>query len=585
METQQSLSGVRLPIRNKESISSLSHSVKTLEVNRAGSILALLRLLFAFSLVVLTIGVGRLTGAESEIISAILWSYLFFSAALLTGLLTRFKLAESVHHYSAWIDLGCFAFLVLLTQGANPLLFSGFWLAILTAYHARDRYAGLVVTVAGALILAADLFFNFGSTSFSLGVQPQLAETVALVASPLILGTLAFYWKRQKLTLERRVGLLLDVSDFSNPRFGVEWSLSTLMEKVRAFYHADGCILIECLEGDSSYRLHRKQAGASASSLQSETIGRECAAQLLVAPETHAFVVSASGVSFLRRRSSYDVLTRKWGTNVLRVGESLSTLLEAESIISAPVLQQGKVTGRIFLTSNRKRFFSANDTAFLSQFIQQCLPLIENLRLADNLTTTASDVERRHIALDMHDSVVQPYIGIQLGLSAIREKVRAGRMDVSEDLEKLATMAQMEISGLRRYMLELCAEVKHNAQFLPAVQRLTEKFAATTGIAVEVKTSTDIDLNDKIAAEAFQMIAEGLSNIRRHTKASEAIIEIDCSRKSFHLRISNNGRNGNGNSREFVPKSITARAASLGGEVRIDLNTPGQTILNVGIPF
>jgi signal transduction histidine kinase len=158
-------------------------------------------------------------------------------------------------------------------------------------------------------------------------------------------------------------------------------------------------------------------------------------------------------------------------------------------------------------------------------------------------------------------------------------------MDIAEDLEKLANMAELEISGLRRYMSELSAEVKHNGQFLPAVQRFSEKFAATTGIAVEVKTGQNIDLNDKLAAEAFQMIAEGLSNIRRHTAASQALIEIDCNRKHFHLRISNNGRNRKGSSAEFVPKSITSRAALLGGEVRIDLNTQGKTILNIGIPF
>ena len=260
-------------------------------------------------------------------------------------------------------------------------------------------------------------------------------------------------------------------------------------------------------------------------------------------------------------------------------------MLEAESILSVPVFQQNHATGRIFLTSNRKRCFSIADTAFLSQLIRQSLPLIENLRLFGNLTASASDLERKHIALDMHDNVVQPYIGIQIGLSAIRRKVQAGGMDISEDLEKLATMAQLEISGLRRYMSELCAEVKHHGQFLPAIQRLTEKFAATTGIAVEVKTSKDINLNDRLAAEAFQMIAEGLSNIRRHTAASEALIEIDCNGKHFYLRISNNGSNGKGTTAEFVPKSITSRAASLGGEVHIDQNLHGTTVINIGIPF
>ena len=146
-------------------------------------------------------------------------------------------------------------------------------------------------------------------------------------------------------------------------------------------------------------------------------------------------------------------------------------------------------------------------------------------------------------------------------------------------------MAQLEISSLRSYIGELSAEDNHNGQFLPAVQRLTEKFAATTGIAVDVRTGKDVDLNDRLAAEAFQMIAEGLSNIRRHTAASEAIIEIDCRNENLHLRISNDGRNDRGTTGEFVPKSLTSRAAYLGGEVRVDLSSHDKTVLDIGIPF
>lgn len=178
---------------------------------------------------------------------------------------------------------------MFLTKGTNPILFGGSWLAILTSNHKQSRYVGLTVTALWAIIVAADLFFNFGSITFSLGVHPKLAETIALICSPLILGILAFYWERQRSTLERRLGLLLDVSDFSNPRFGAEWSLSTLMEKVRAFYQADGCLFIDFPEGDSSYRIHRKTTGGRDSA---ETIGQECARQLLVVPETHAFVLS-----------------------------------------------------------------------------------------------------------------------------------------------------------------------------------------------------------------------------------------------------------------------------------------------------
>jgi signal transduction histidine kinase len=457
---------------------------------------------------------------------------------------------------------------------------------ILPSSHKRSLYVALVVAVLWGGIVATDLFLNGGSLYFALGMRIRSIETVALICSPLVLGLLAFYLGSQKRRLQDRLRLLLEARDFSNPRLGAEWCLTTSMEKVRAFYGADGFLFIDLPEGDSRYRIHRNTPGGRPSAVKPETISQECEGRLLVVPETRAFVWSPSGMPILRRRYiEYDVLYNKPCTNNLSAVKSLSVLLEAESIVSVPVFLRGKVAGRFFLTSRRRRFFYAEDPAFLLKFLGQSQALIENLCLVDNLVASASERERKHIALDMHDSVVQPYIGIQLGLSAIRRKVQAGGIDISEDLEKVAKMAQLEISSLRHFIGELSVEGKHNGQFLPAVQRLTEKFAAATGIAVDVRACQDIDLNERLAAEAFQMIAEGLSNIRRHTAASEAIIEINCRNENLHLRISNDGRNDRGTSGEFVPKSLTSRAASLGGKVRVDLSSQDKTVLDIGIPF
>jgi signal transduction histidine kinase len=146
-------------------------------------------------------------------------------------------------------------------------------------------------------------------------------------------------------------------------------------------------------------------------------------------------------------------------------------------------------------------------------------------------------------------------------------------------------MAQLEISGLRRFTQQLSSAAQYGGQFLAAVRRLAEEFTATTGIAVSLKEGQDVPLNDRLAAEAFQMIAEGLSNIRRHTKASEVTIEIERCPKIFNLRIADNGRNRTDTTGNFIPKSITARAASLGGRVDIELPSQGKTVLNIGIPI
>ena len=48
------------------------------------------------------------------------------------------------------------------------------------------------------------------------------------------------------------------------------------------------------------------------------------------------------------------------------------------------------------------------------------------------------------------------------------------------------------------------------------------KFGELYDIEVEVKAPSAININDRLAAEVFQIVQEGLSNIKRHTASSTA---------------------------------------------------------------
>jgi signal transduction histidine kinase len=57
--------------------------------------------------------------------------------------------------------------------------------------------------------------------------------------------------------------------------------------------------------------------------------------------------------------------------------------------------------------------------------------------------------ERRRISRDLHDSAVQPYIGLKLGLEAMRCRFR--RTELARDLDELIKIASDGIGELRQY--------------------------------------------------------------------------------------------------------------------------------------
>jgi signal transduction histidine kinase len=171
-----------------------------------------------------------------------------------------------------------------------------------------------------------------------------------------------------------------------------------------------------------------------------------------------------------------------------------------------------------------------------------------------------------------------------MGLAAIRQKFVAGTPVIQDDIERLMALTNEGIADLRHYMGGLRGGSGPAGSLLLAVQRFANKFAEATGIAVDVEAQTDMHLNDRLAAEVFQMVAEGLSNVRRHTRSVQATIRLACHGDCLTLWIENNIAQ-EPVLRSFTPRSITERATALGGRVHIQDTTDGDTAVVVTIPL
>ena len=79
------------------------------------------------------------------------------------------------------------------------------------------------------------------------------------------------------------------------------------------------------------------------------------------------------------------------------------------------------------------------------------------------------------------------------------------------------------------------------------------------------------------------MVTEGLSNIRRHTHAMQASIELAQRNNYVVLMIEDQGASGSAVA-PFTPRSITERATTLGGRVRVDQHEHGSAVI-VEIPL
>ena len=492
------------------------------------------------------------------------------------------KLPLFIERHSWWIDTASYLVLISLSSGTNSIFFFFFFFAILTAAFARGFRTGFsVVLVSTTGFWVISLFTTPADTDFDL--SPYLLRPLSL----LIFGYMVSSWGGYENRSLRRLELLRQIGVLSNPRFGVDRTINVNLELIRDFYNADGCLSITSEVETGALELRRVTRDKS-HDLQIMNADSDIMATLTAPPDDIAGV-------YLTR----DLARGAWGHfkafdcvggSVAETGRqpfmSIAEMLDAASLLTCPIYYRNQSIGRFFVYTSNVDAFDKSDLTFLLHAIDHFIPIVENIRLVDQMASDSAEQERKRIARDIHDSIIQPYIGLKLGIESLSHFVDNGDSQAPRELEKrlgkLGEMAEQGIDDLRSYVHGLSRSSDSSSVLHEALVRFAKRFSDSTGIIVVISCPQNLHLGDRLAAEVFQLIAEALSNIRRHTTSETAAIRLAVEHDRLVVEVSN-VRDGLSPG-EFLPKTISSRCESLGGVAMI-VNRGKETKVKVTIPL
>ena len=499
-------------------------------------------------------------------------AYLLQSVTLLLlanrALLVRSKL---VH----WLDVGWFALMVYVTGGDSSFYFLLFFFAILTSAFSHGFEEGARITMAASLA--------FALTSLYTHSKAEMAVVMLRATFLLALGYMIAHWGGMAMIQRQRMALLHAVSQMSNPRFGVDRTISSVLEQTRQFYGAHSCILLMHDNSAASWTLRAASAANAGRPIHASNLAQDAAAPLLVCGEDSILLLRQPRGAWLRRQlqiKSYDSEHQRWIEQDAEAGETLAELLDALSLIAVPLpLRRG--SGRLIVVSQRHHFHKS-DALFLLQIAAQAFPVIENIELLDRMASEAVLRERERIARDLHDTTIQPYIGLRHGVSGIRLKADPGNPLVP-DLDNLLDVTSQVVRDLRNYAKSLRGGLEmKEPELLIALRRQAAQLRQFYDVHINVDTKGELHMSDRLAAEVFQIVNEGMSNICKHTTARNGYIELACTAGQLTVRIENecSGQPV----LDFTPSSIAERAAALGGEARVQRGRQNNTAVQIVIP-
>jgi signal transduction histidine kinase len=202
------------------------------------------------------------------------------------------------------------------------------------------------------------------------------------------------------------------------------------------------------------------------------------------------------------------------------------------------------------------------------------------------------ELERKHLARELHDQVIQDLLSENYRIEEIGEQD-----DIPDHLKE-------ELIALRTRLREMVVEIRQICGDLrpptidalglgAAIQSFTHDWEKRTGIEVRLSMSNLGRLPEAIELSIFRIVQEGLNNIRKHAESSWVEIQLEpSSPRDMMITISDNGVGlpENFDLAALASKGhygllgVSERVALLGGRLRMNNIKDGGTVLQVEIP-
>jgi len=210
----------------------------------------------------------------------------------------------------------------------------------------------------------------------------------------------------------------------------------------------------------------------------------------------------------------------------------------------------------------------------------------EQRELLLNKAIESADAERRSIASDLHDGVVQDLAGVTFALAATS---RAMHGSEREQVSRASEQVRDAVRSLRSLLVEIYPPNLYEEGLEAALTDLMARLDPR-GIDATLTIDTPVrELPVDVAQLIYRAAQEGLRNVVKHANAKRVLVSISEDVDHLTLRVIDDGR---GFSPEQVPqrdghlglRALAGSASSMGAEVTIESDAGKGTELRLEVP-
>lgn len=290
------------------------------------------------------------------------------------------------------------------------------------------------------------------------------------------------------------------------------------------------------------------------------------------------------------------------------VDTSVSSIDEAlinqgfRSLLVTPLLLEGDLIGTISLASRTPNFFTPEHEEILQEVAGQIAIALQSAALRQSLEkknqqlqtlstqlVEAQEIERRHIARELHDEVGQTLTALSLMLN--EKPQQGGVSSKSPDIQEAQALVSELTGRIRELSLDLRPSMLDDLGLIPTLVWYFKRYEQQTDITIDFKYG-DVERRFPVVVETtlFRIIQEALTNVARHAQVKRAAVRLWTTLDAIHTQIEDTG---NGFDLRAVQSAKTTggilglreRAQIAGGTCEIESSIGEGTSITVRIPL
>jgi len=209
--------------------------------------------------------------------------------------------------------------------------------------------------------------------------------------------------------------------------------------------------------------------------------------------------------------------------------------------------------------------------------------------LASHLETIREN-ERSHMAREIHDELGQQLTGLKMDISWLNRKVNSQDEAVKEKMKDAIALIDKTVITVRRIATQLRPSILDDLGLIAAMEWQSEEFEKRSEIkSIFSSNVSQLKINTDVATAVFRIFQESLTNVLRHSQATEVISFFRLENNIITLFIEDNGigfkENEIKNKKTLGLLGMKERIQLINGKYEINGNSGKGTSVIITVPL